>query len=322
MAMKSKKMGILYSLLSLATMLVGIAPTHAADTKVSAPVPVNMTVTASVASNKRMPNLDQDDILVKRGKERLQITNWIPARGTNAGLDLFILIDDSVDARVGLQFDDLRAFIQAQPATTAVGVGYMRNASVQIVQDFTSNHVQAANALRLPLGYPGAYGSPYLSVVDLMKRWPDNGNRHEVVMITDGIDRARHHMGWHRGLHFNPDTDTASAVAQRTGTMIHTIYAPGASLSHRNYWLATNGQMNMAALSDRTGGDSYYLGLHSAVSFKPYLDALQKTLDNQFLLSFSVTPSKKAGLQTVNLSTQVAGVQLATHDAVWVPAAK
>jgi hypothetical protein len=320
--MKSKRMGAFYSLLTLVGMLAGIPPVHAADSVANAPVPVKMTVTANVGSDKRMPEISQSDVLVRQGKARLEVTGWVPAKGDQAGLDLFVLIDDSSDARLGLQLDDLRAFIQAQPETTAVGVGYMRNATVNIVQGLTTDHAQAAQSLRLPLGSVGAYGSPYLSAVDLMKGWPDDGHRREVLMITDGVDHARRHLGWHRGYSTNPDADTASAVAQRTGTIIHTIYAPGAGLSHRNYWVATNGQMNMARLSDQTGGVSYYLGLHSPVSFKPYLEALQQVFDNQYLLSFSATPGKKAGLQTVKLSTEVAGVELAAHDAVWVPATK
>jgi len=197
----------------------------------------------------------------------------------------------------------------------------MRNATVQIVQDFTTDHAAAAKALRLPLGSAGAYGSPYLSVIDLMTRWPANQNRREVVMVTDGIDRARRGMFW-RGLNVNPDVDSASDVAMRTGTIIHTIYAPGVGRLYRNYWEATNGQLGIAKLSDVTGGESFFLGLQSPVSFAPYLDQLQKILDNQYLLSFSAKPDKKAGLQYVTLSTEVAGVEFAAADAIWVPAAK
>jgi hypothetical protein len=67
---------------------------------------------------------------------------------------------------------------------------------------------------------------------------------------------------------------------------------------------------------------SFYLGLRSAVSFEPYFKDLQRTLNNQYLLSISMTPGKKAGLQRVDISTEVAGVDFASHDAVWVPAAK
>jgi hypothetical protein len=83
----------------------------------------------------------------------------------------------------------------------------MRNATVQIAQNFTNDHAAAAKALRLPTGSTGAYGSPYLSVIDLIKRWPEHTNRREVIMITDGIDRARRGLG-SRGLSpISPDVD-------------------------------------------------------------------------------------------------------------------
>jgi hypothetical protein len=320
--MRSQKKRSFYSLFAMTGMLVSISPSGVAETSATATVPVKMTVTASVADDKRMPEIKRQDVLVKRGNERLQVTDWVPAQGKSAGLDLFILIDDASDPGLGSQFDDLRAFIVSQPSTTSVGVGYMRNTTVQIVQDPTTDHDSAARALRLPFGSTSAFGSPYYSVIDLMHRWPDSQNRREVVMVTDGIDRTHSRVGFRRGLTVNPDVDLASSVAQRTGTMIHTIYAPGVGRLRRNYWEATNGQMNIARLSEQTGGESFYLGLQSAVSFQPYLSDLQKIFDNQYLVSFAATPGKEAGLQNVTLSTEVAGVEFATHDAVWVPAAK
>jgi len=235
--------------------------------------------------------------------------------------DLFILIDDAGSPRLGSNLEDLRTFINAQPPTTSVGVGYMRNATVQVVQNLTTNHAAASKSIRLPLGSAGAYGSPYLSVIDLMKGWPDTQNRREVIMVTDGIDRARGGPRW-RGLSNNPDVDSAGQVAMKTGTVIHTIYSPGSGRLHRNYWEATNGQMAIAKLSDITGGESFFLGLQSPVSFKPYLDDLQKVLDNRYWLGFSAKPGTKPGLQYVRLSTEVAGVEFSAPDAVWVPAAK
>jgi len=317
--MKSQIKSVLSAVLAMATILSCI-PMNAAETS-DASVPVRMTVTASVANDKRMPEISQQDIVVTQGKQRLNVSEWIPAKGNNASLDLFILIDDASDPSLGTQLDDLRAFINTQPSMTSVGVGYMRNATVQIAQNFTTDHAAAAQALRLPLGNAGAYSSPYLSVIDLMKRWPASQNRREVLMITDGIDRARRGIPT-RGLYINPDVDSASDVAMQTGTMIHTIYAPGVGRWHRNYWEATNGQMGIAKLSDVTGGESYYLGLGAPVSFQPYLSQLQKALDNQYLLSFSAQAGKKARLQNVSINTEIAGVDLGSADGVWVPAAK
>ena len=122
-----------------------------------------------------------------------------------------------------------------------------------------------------------------------------------------------------RSLHLNPDVDAASAVAQQTGTIIHTVYVPGTGPWHRSYWTALSGQNDMSRLSAKTSGESYYLGLGNPVSLSPYLNRLEKVLNNQYLLSFAATPGKKPGLQAVSLNTELAGVRLAAPDAVWVP---
>jgi hypothetical protein len=322
--MKSQRINKALSLFAGAMMLLsGTSSSWAAGTPDST-VPVTMTVTASVADGKRVPNITRDDLVVRQGKSRLKVTGWVPARGDRAGLELFILIDDSADARFSLHYDDLRTFMLYQPATTLVGVGYMRNGTVQIAQDLTANHELAAQALRLPLGYPGAYGSPYLSVADLMKKWPVGQNRREVVMITSGIGRGhdRHFMNWRMGYRQDPDVDTATAVAQRTGTNIFSIYTAGAAHFRYSQWALMNGQMNLSQLSDRTGGAAFYLGLHNPVTIQPYLSELQRMMNNQYLLSFSAKAGKKSGLQTINLSTEVAGVDLTAHNSVWVEGAQ
>jgi len=281
-------------------------------------VPARMTVTANVDNNKRTPAIEREDVLVKKGGQRLEVAEWVPAQGERAGLELFFLIDDASTTSLGLHLDDLRAFINAQPATTTIAVGYARNASVEIRQNFTADHAAAANALRLPVGNVGAYGSPYLSVVNLMKRWPETPNRREVILITDGIDRARRS---HNSFS-NPDVDLAADVAQRTGTMIHTIYFPGSGHWHRNFWEANYGVNGLAKLAAATGGEAFDFGTQAPVSIQPYLANLQRVLDNQYLLTIAAKPGKKAGLQAVNVSTEIAGVDLSTPDAVWLPAVK
>jgi hypothetical protein len=280
--------------------------------------PAKMIVTANVEKGKRVPDIQKEDVSVKKGKDPLQVTEWVAAQGDRAGLELFILIDDASTSNLGVQLEDLRKFINAQPATTSVGVGYARNATVEIRQNFTTDHAQAAKALRLPLGSAGSYGSAYLSAIDLMKRWPETANRREILLVADGIDRAHRS----RNALFNPDVDTAAAVAQRTGTIVHSIYFPGVGHWGRNFWQATNGQNGLAKLAEMTGGESFFLGSGAPVSFAPYLNDLQRILDNQYLLTFSVQPGAKAGLQYVNVQTEIAGVDLATPDAAWAPAVK
>ena len=286
-------------------------------------VPIRMTVTLDVkGNNKRMPIVRPEDVVIRQGKDVLKVTDWVAACEEQAGLDLFIVIDEAADTSIGVQLADLRSFINAQSPETLVGVGYMSNAGVRVIQDPTTDHAAAAKAVRLPLGTPGAYGSPWFSAADLMRRWPQTSNRRVMLMVTDGRDRHR------RGLHFggpgplSPDVDTASAVAQRTGTIVYSIYTPGVGHLHHHYWEGINGQNGLAKLSEESGGESFFLGLHPPVSFSPYLDRIQKMLANQYLLTFEARPGKKAGLQRVKLSTEVAGVEFVSADNVWVPAVR
>ncbi len=293
-------------------------PIPAKDIQASAGVPITMVVTANVDDGKRAPEIRQADVVVKRSKEPLPVLDWAAAKGDRAGLELFIVIDDASTTSLGIHLEHLRKFVNAQPETTLIGIAYTRNAVVQVAQDPTNDHARAARALRLPMGSAGAYGSPYLSLNDLMKRWPVSMNRHEVLLVTDGIDRARRE----RNALLNPDVDAAAMAAQRAGAMIHTIYFPGIGHWHRNFFEANSGLNALAKLSDATGGESYSLGIQGPVSFGPYLDNLQKVLDNQYLLTVSAQPGKKAGMQYISVRTEVAGVDFSAADAIWVPAAK
>jgi hypothetical protein len=314
----------------LPALFVGVATLFAQD-KPAAPatVPVHLVVSVQSDPKKPIPTLNKEDVIVKQGKDRMPVMEWIPAKGDQAAMQLFLLIDDTCDTSLGTQLSDLKQFIAAQPASTVVAIGYMRNATVNIVQNFTADKELAAKAIRLPLGGMGASDSPYLSVVDLVKRWPASKLRREVIMVTDGIDRLRSFgnpsMGrTGRGMStmptFSPDVDTASSVAQRYGVIIHTIYWRGVGHLGRNYWEANLGQNSISKLSDETGGESYFLGLQNAVSFKPYLEELQKVLDNQYYLVFRAKPGKNDGLQRVKISSEVPNAEIVSADNVWVPA--
>jgi hypothetical protein len=319
-----QKHSIRLPLAALSTIVaIGLFSAHAQESApATAIVPVQMTTTVQLLgddSSKTMPEVKKEDVVVRQAKNRLRVLDWTPARGDHDDLSLFILIDDASGSGLGSQLDDLRAFINGLAPGASVGVGYMRNATVQIVQNFTTDHALAAKSVRLPMSSAGAYGSPYLSLIDLMKRWPPQPKRREVLMITDGVDRARGGPRYPNST--NPDATSASAVAQRTGTIVHTIFARGVGRAGNNYWEINGGQNNMAMLSDETGGESYFLGMQNPVSFKPYLDSLQKTLDRQYLLRFAAIPGKKSQLQYVKLTTEVAGVEIDSADAVWVEAA-
>ena len=57
----------------------------------------------------------------------------------------------ATDTSLGSQLDDVRGFINAQPATTSVGVGYTRNGTVQIALDTPPTVFKTDTSLLEPL---------------------------------------------------------------------------------------------------------------------------------------------------------------------------
>jgi len=144
----------------------------------SAPgVPVQMVITAEARHGKEAPSLHAQDVMAFHKDQRLPVTDLIPCQGKHAALELFLLIDDASSTILGSQLNDLKHFIETQPASASIGVAYMQNATVKIAQNPTTDHASAAKALRLPFGYPGVSPSPFLSLSDLIKRWPAGAAR-------------------------------------------------------------------------------------------------------------------------------------------------
>src|SRR6266700_1061953 len=277
-------------------------------------VPVHMVVTVEPRHGSNVPVINREDVMVYQGHDRAKVTDWLPLQGEHAGLQLFILIDDAANTSLGSQLEDIRQFINAQPATTAIGVAYMQNGTAKIEQNLTNDHAQAAKALRLPMGIRGANGSPYFSLSDLIKRWPASTARREAVMISDGID-----LYYGSGDLLDPYLEQAIADAQRAGILVSAIYMPGVGHFGHSYWQNYWGQLYLAQVADKTGGEAYYIGFTQApVSLAPYLDDLIHRLRHQYFLTFLAKPPTKAELRPVKLRTEVPNVDLVSADKVYV----
>ena len=301
------------ALLAVAALAGGLSSARAQDAP-STGVLVHVVVTVEPRHGSNVPVINREDVMVYQGHDRAKVTDWIALQGEHAGLQLFILIDDTASTSLGSQLEDIRQFIHAQPSTTAIGVAYMRNGTAEILQNPTNDHTQAAKALRLPLGDPGASTSPYFSLVDLIKRWPEVPVRREILMLSDGIDRFGDSGP------SNPYVDSAIEEAQRAGIMIYSIYTPGVGHFGHSFWRMNWGQNYLSQISDEAGGESYYLGFGAPVSFAPYLDDLSHRLTRQYLLTFLTKPERKAGFQQVKLRTEVPNAELVAADRVYVPA--
>lgn len=303
-------------LVAFAVTALGPLSFHSPGRTLAETVPVHMVVTVEAKHGNEVPDIRPQDVTVRQGKEQVQVTDFVPLSGERAGLELFVLLDDALlPTGVGTQLEDLRRFIASQPETTAIGVGYMRDGTVDIVQNLTTEHASAAKSLRLPLGSVGAMASPYLSIGDLIKRWPESKVRRELLVVSDGIDR----FGGTGPA--NPYVETAIEQAQRAGIILYAIYATGVGHYGHTFWRFNWGQNYLSQMASETGGEAYFLGYETPVSFAPYLEDLTRKLNHQYLLVFLAKPQKKPGLQSVKIRTEVPNAELVAADKVWVPSA-
>ncbi|HLK22009.1 MAG TPA: hypothetical protein VKT81_23835 [Bryobacteraceae bacterium] len=272
--------------------------------------PARVVVTVEGVKDAAPPSLNKEDVMVYLDNQRMRVTGWSPVQNDPAGIELWLLIDDGADSSLGTEFEELRHFVLEQPAATKVGIGYLRNGSVDALQKPTADHAAAAKAIRLPIAQPGVSASPYLALSDLIKKWPAGDAAREVVMVTSGVD---------------PDNgpgpsnlylDRAIAASQRAGVVVNAIYFPSAGHFGHSRWQINWGQNYLSQLTEETGGEFFWLGDATPVSFARYFKELNQHLRNQYLLTF-VTQGKP-GQTRLKLKTEVPHVNLLGPSSVYV----
>ena len=256
-------------------------------------------VTVNTKGAEDATTVPKQTISLYENRKPQEVAGWVPLRGERSGLQLVVLLDDSSRGSLGLQLNDIRTFLNGLPPNAQVAIGYMRNGTPNLVQNFTSDHAQAAKSLRLPSGNAGINGSPYFCLSDLVKHWPggDSNVRREVIMVTDGVDR-------YSGARFDPENpyvQAATSDAQKAGVVVYSIYYRGQGRLDRSFVATDGGQNYLTMVSGSTGGKVYLEGFGNPVSFAPFLSDIQRKLQNQYELSFVSTA--KPGLQGIRVKT-------------------
>ena len=302
--------------LLLAGMAAALTP-MAARSAPPEPSAVTVTVTAVGKKDAASRAVKKDDVQPYQGKERKQVADW--RRGET--LFLAVLIDDSLRSSIANQWNDLRAFLMAQPPTTYIAVAYARNGTAMVAQDFTEDHALAAKALRLPLGAGEAFTSPYLTLQDWMKRWPESRERKSILLFSSGINYFRGGSGI-----ADLDLDSTIERAQKENINIWTIYARDAGGGGgRSSFRTFNAQSNLTRLSEETGAKSYYLGFGEPVNLKPYFDEIEMHLNNQYLLTFDSgngSGKSKGRFDRFHVATELPNTKFLTPSAVFLPASR
>ena len=278
-------------------------------------VPTKVLVSVEPRHGKTVPTVRAEDVVVTQGKERDTLLAWQPVGSPEIGTQLFILIDDSLDAsEIGTKLNDIRDFMNGQPPDVLIGVAYMRNGGASVAQAPTKDHAQAVRALRLTTGDGGASPSPYFALQDLLKKWPQTNGTRQVVMVSDGIDRFWDGVGLD-----DPYLKAAIGDAQRGAVVVNALYARGSGHFGHSPWRINWGQNYLSELADATGGEAYYIGNDTPPSFRPYFSDLAERMSHQFLLTFEAQPGRKSGFERIKVSTEVPNAELVTQRQVYVP---
>jgi len=263
----------------------------------------------------RPDNLTPGEITVLMGKTPAPVIRLQRMAGDMADMQLFVFLDDSTrSGSLGTHFSELKAFFNSLPAATQVAVGYMRNGTVALSQDFTADHQKAAGALRLPTALPGANGSPYFALSDVVKHWPSTQatGRRAVLMLTDGVDRYYGSSDLD-----DPYMNAAIGAALRQGIMVYSIYLPGAGAYDRRARVTNMGQSHLIEVGEETGGHAYLEDFRDPVTIAPFLDDLRERLDHQYQVTLGALNDK--GIRPVKLRTELPGLKISSPTRIYVP---
>jgi hypothetical protein len=220
----------------------------------------------------------------------LGVSNAAPDKGAEkarveAPLNLAILVQDDLVARVGSELEVTRDFIRSLPAGSRVMVAYVTVGSLQVRQPFTDDLEKAAKALRQPIGSETASPyNPYTEVKEALRKFDEAGaNRNALLLISDGLDTSH---GFDVDSAANSiDLLRAIKEAQKKNVAVYSFYAPTVGLTSWNHRAIGYGQSSLNRLSNETGGRAFFQGT-SFVTFDTYFNRLRETLNNQYAKAY------------------------------------
>ncbi|MGA2880337.1 MAG: hypothetical protein ABSG13_15425 [Bryobacteraceae bacterium] len=284
-----------------------------AQTTSPAGTPAQIIVTIGHHYGHVPPMLTRDDLIVTQHYQPLPITKLIPLRGDRAGLELFVLVDNSSNWGPGSKFEELSRFIISQPSTATVGVAYIQNGRLQVAENPTRDHQRAVQALSTPAGSKPA--NPFGALAELIRSWPQGTSRRAVLMISNGVDPAATNSLQ------DISAEAALEAAQRVGVTVYAIYHPSADYLSADSSKIYSGQVQLAHVADETGGEAYFLGFGPLPSLAPFLADLADHLSNQYLVEFVAHPAEGSGeLEQITVKSKITDVEVMVPDKVWVPA--
>lgn len=283
------------------------------------PVTTRVIVRADVKRDAASPVLRTSDVTVNVAGRDVPVVSVAPAiaastlsgRSSAQPLEVAMLLDEGLRTNFDTNLGEVSDFVRSLASSrTSVGLGYMRNGTVNFAQGFSSDPDVVAKGVRVPLSAGGISASPYFCLQDLLKHWPTNtGAARVVIMITNGID---YYNGSVSPLNQDsPYVDETIRLAQRANVPVYSIYFGGRAVN--GLYASSSGQNYLGRLAKETGGDSYNQGQITPPSISPFLRDFQQALARSYEVNFQ---DSGRSLQRLKVSTGVPGVKLQAQTQV------
>ncbi len=269
---------------------------------------VTIPITIRVKGTTPEPELRLVDLAITEDGDPQTILH-IRSIGSNSPITLAVLIQDDVVSSIANEIKPLAEFIRRLPRGSRVLVGYVRAGSLQVRQRFTTDLERAAQSLRTPLGSASAAPyNPYVEVIEALRRFDSQpSGRRAILLVSDGLDTS--HGVDSSSASQSLDLQRAIREGQRRSVAIYAFYAPTVS-SAGSSLLSANAQGSLKRLSDETGGQAFFQGTGTPVSFDPFIKNLQVALDRQVALTYLSTHTGK-GFHRVEVKSSAPGVEIA-----------
>ena len=276
-------------------------------------------------SANALPPLTQADIAtIKLGGKNAEVTAFEPVLKGSHTVQLMVVLDSMQMLGAKGQFEDLENFLHSLPANFVIGVGWLLQGNVKIVQPFTEDRELVYKAF-VPQTREQAEngkndnGNPYSCLKQLAYHWPDAdpGKLRAILMFTDGITRGNGQS--QGGDQQNPDVEGASQALQKNGIVPYPFFwlDPVVPDPNRSEGGQLEGQQNFSQLVADTGGAALYDGMFAPGSLTPLLNKLYSTLSSEAVVTVAA-PYPAGKLVSLDIKSSRDDIAIFGPDKVFI----
>lgn len=245
-------------------------------------------------SSTPLPPLTLADIAqIKIGGKVAPVVSFTPLLNGPHVLQLMVLLDSNQMLGANGQFDELKSFLSSLPGNVEIGLGWLLQGQVKVVQEFTMDrdavYKQLIPQTREQAANPkNDNGNPFACLRYLASHWPDAdpAKLRAVLMFSDGIIRSNSEPGG--DLNSNSDASDAALKLERDSIVPYPFYwqDPIPAIPTRSTAGTTpGGQDELSQVVIDASGAALYEGLFAPVSLTPLLSRLYSILNSESVVT-------------------------------------